>query len=114
MSKLIEDVKAAALYAKNNPEPDALDFELANLWDDLNDARQRAINGVWSIQCDHIVGRIARLTLHTRRPTEWGDIQVDLLLDGTYEALHEAIGMPTPLSDEDRARAREVLDRRAR
>jgi hypothetical protein len=110
----MEQARKSAIEALNEPPDDVLAYIQECAWDDLLKARRDAINGAWSIQCDSVVHRIAWLTKHTEKPTPWGDIQVDLLLDGTYEAIHEAIGFPTPLSDEDRARAREVLDRRAR
>lgn len=109
-----EHARKSAVDSLNEPPDDVLAYIQECAWDDLLKARRDAINGDWSIQCDSVVHRIAWLTKHTKKPTPWGDIQVELLLDGTYEAIHEAIGMPTPLSDEDRARAREVLDRRAR
>lgn len=90
---------------------DAVADELQMLWGDLSDARRYAANGAWSIRCDSLVYRIMRLTLSTGRPTPWDEVQVDLLLDGTYEAIHSAIGTPTPLSAEDRARAEEVRSR---
>lgn len=92
----------------------AVDDELVALWDDLDVARGCAINGRWSMACDSLTYRIMRLTLHTKRPTPWGHIQVDLLLDGTYEAIHEAIGMPTPLTPTARAQAAEVMADRGR
>jgi hypothetical protein len=45
-------------------------------------------------------------------PLAWEHVSVDLILDGIYERIHEAIGTPTRLSGDDRRRAREVKDRR--
>lgn len=94
--------------------PDAaLRWLLELAWDDLESARRDAINGRWSIRCDNQVDRIIGLT-RLVGPLPWEHIQVSLILDGIYERIHEAIGTPTPLSDDDRRRAEEVKARRAR
>jgi hypothetical protein len=82
-------------------------------WGELQEARRQALNGAWSMQCDNLVDQIVGLTSLVG-PEPWESVQVDLILDGMYERLHEAMGCPTPLSDDDRRRAQEVLDRRAR
>lgn len=108
-----DEARRNAVESLEEPvDGDVLAYIQEVLWNDLMEARRNAINGVWSIQCGSLVHRIVWLTKHTEKPTPWESIQVDLLLDGTYEAIHEAIGMPTPLSPADRARAQEVLDRR--
>jgi hypothetical protein len=92
--------------------PDAaLRWLLQCAWCDLQDARRRAIDGVWSIECETVVARIVGLT-RLVDPQRWESVPVELILDGLYERLHETIGCPTPLSGADRARAQAVMDRR--
>ena len=88
----------------------ALRWLLDCAWHDLEDARRRAINGKWSIECGGQVARIVGLT-GLVGPTSWEVVPVDLILDGIYERIHAAIGTPTPLSDEDRQRAQQTRDR---
>lgn len=76
--------------------------ELAHLWDDLLNARRAAINGVWSMRCDDVVWRIGALTVLVG-PTPWEEISWDLLLDNTYQAIHEVLGVDAPV-DMDRVR----------
>lgn len=89
----------------------ALRWLLVLAWSELQDARRTALNGRWSMKCDYAVHRIMGLTSLVG-PLGWERVQVDLILDGLYERIHEQIGHPTPLTDADRARAREVLERR--
>lgn len=110
----VDEAIAVAGEAEEYATPDsALRWLLRLAWSDLQAARLRALNGRWSIECESGVGRIVGLT-RLAGPVPWQEIQVDLILDGIYERIHEAIGTPTPLSDEDRQRAREVLERRTR
>ena len=106
----LDEVKKAV--AERGYETESLEYavteELVALWDDLDDAVRDAYNGVWSIRCDTLVARISMLTLELGKPTEWSRVPVRLLLNGVYETLHEAIGMPTPLSAEDRAYANKI------
>lgn len=67
--------------------------ELVCLWADLRDARRTAINGVWSIQCGNLAGRIVDLS-RLVGATPWGDVDVDVLEDGLYERLHQEAGIP--------------------
>lgn len=90
----------------------ALRWLLQLAWSDLQDARLNAINGRWSMACSGQVARIVGLT-RLVGPLSWEHVSVDLILDGVYERIHEAIRTPTPLSDDDRRRAREVKDRRS-
>lgn len=90
----------------------ALRWLLELAWHDLQSARRDAINGRWSMACDGQVTRIVGLT-RLIGPLSWGNVPVDLLLDGVYERIHELIGVPTPLSDDDRRRAQAVMDKRA-
>lgn len=78
--------------------------ELAGAWEGLAEARRRALSGAWSMACDAAVRRIARLTWATE-PLSWVDVPLVLTLDGLYEVVHELIGTPTPLSDEEYERA---------
>jgi len=108
-----EAVTSAAEAAEYATGDSALRWLLGCAWHDLQDARRRAINGHWSIECNHQVSRIVGLT-RLVGPQPWGAVPVDLIIDGVYERIHEAIGTPTPLSDDDRRRAREVMERRSR
>lgn len=85
-------------------------LELA--WSDLQSARREALNGCWSMLCDSQVYRIIGLT-RLVGPCPWENVDVDLILDGIYERIHEAIGTPMPLSDEDRRRVQAVKDRQS-
>lgn len=112
----IEYVDEAVAQANGDDEyatPDsALRWLLDMAWHDLQEARRNAINGKWSMSCDGQVSRIVGLT-RLVGPMSWETCPVDLILDGVYERIHEAIGTPTPLSDDDRRRAQAVMDRRA-
>jgi len=114
---LLESVDEAIVYAGDTEEyatPDsALRWQLRLAWSDLEDARRSALNGRWSIKCEHAVTQIIGLT-RLVGPTQWDEVSVDLILDGVYERIHAAIDTPTPLTDEDRRRCREVKERRYR
>lgn len=111
LSESVQEAITAAGDAEEYETADvALRWMLQMAWGDLQSARRSALNGRWSIECEDQVGRIVGLTKLVG-PTSWGDIPVDLILDGVYEQVHEAIGTPTALSDDDRRRAREVKDR---
>lgn len=66
--------------------------ELSCLWGDLYEARNSAINGDWSIKCDHLAGRIKDLTLLVG-PTPWNEIQAPLLEAGIYQRIHAEISV---------------------
>jgi hypothetical protein len=112
---VIESVGEAVAQTAEDSEyatPDsALRWLLVLAWSDLEQARGEAANGRWSMACDGQVSRIVGLT-RLVGPLPWQEVSVGLLLDGTYEQIHEAIGVPTPLSDDDRRRAQVVMDRR--
>lgn len=108
-----ESLTEAAPSAEYATPDAALRWLLQLAWANLQSARRSALNGVWSMECDSAVHRIVGLTRLTE-PVSWRDVPVDLILDGVYEQIHAAIGTPTPLTDADRARAREVLERRSR
>lgn len=108
----VDEAVAAAGTTEEYATPDsALRWLLALAWDDLQKVRHDALNGRWSMECDNQVGRIIGLT-RLVGPLSWDNINVDLILDGIYERIHEAIGTPTPLSDHDRRQARDVKERR--
>lgn len=108
----VDEAIANADSTEGYATPDAaLRWLLKLAWDDLQRSRREAANGRWSMACDHQVDRIVGLT-RLVGTAPWEEIQVELLLDGIYERIHEAIGAPTPLSDADRQRAREVKERR--
>jgi len=112
---LIEHVDESVAQTKEDDEyatPDsALRWLLQLAWGDLASARNTAIDGKWSMACDGQVARIVGLT-RLVGPLPWEHVSVELILDGVYERIHEAMGTPTPLSDEDRARAQDVKERR--
>lgn len=114
---VLESVDEAIVEAGRTEEyatPDsALRWMLHLAWSGLQSARYEARNGKWSIACDHRVSQIVGLT-RLVGPLSWEVVSVDLILDGVYERIHEAIGTPTPLSDDDRRRAQAVMDRRTR
>jgi hypothetical protein len=112
LESLDESLAEARATSEEYATPDsALRWLLRLAWSDLQMARHDARNGKWSIACDHQVSRIAGLT-RLVGPVSWEVVPVDLILDGIYERIHEAIGTPTPLSDDDRQQAREVMEAR--
>jgi hypothetical protein len=112
MQESVDEAIAAAGDAEEYETPEiALRWMLSLAWSRLQEARRTAINGRWSIACEWHIAEIVGLTKLVG-PINWGHVPVDLILDGTYEHIHEAIGHPTPLSDDDRRRAREVMERR--
>jgi hypothetical protein len=74
--------------------------ELADLWSDLSDARGKAANREWSMQCDWLTGRIVRLSRLTGA-TPWKKIPCDLLLDGIYTGIMDQAGVPFDRPDLD-------------
>lgn len=81
---------------------DLIAWELECLWDEFDDARQKAINGVWSIGCESKLFRIVVLTRFLGRATDWGSVPYRVLLDGTYTRVHEAMGIePQPFDVEE-------------
>lgn len=111
---LRESVDEAIVFAGEAEEyataDSALRWLLQLAWGDLQSARSSALNGRWSIECEYLVCRIVGLTKLVG-PTGWGDVPVNLILDGVYEQVHEAVGIPVLLSESDRRRAREVKER---
>jgi hypothetical protein len=108
----VDEAIANAGATQEYATPDSALRWLLNLaWHGLQSARHEAMNGSWSINCDHQVTRIVGLT-RLVGPLSWGPVPVDLILDGVYERIHEAIGTPTPLSADDRQRARALMERR--
>lgn len=90
----------------------ALRWTLQLAWDALQQARADAASDSWSAACDAQVRRIVGLT-RLVGPLPWDAVDVDLVLDGVYEHLHEAIGMPTPLPVATRRRVEAVKTRRS-
>lgn len=113
---VLESVDEAVAVAGETEEyataGQALHWLLTLAWSDLQSARHNALNGRWSINCDGQVTRIIGLT-RLVGPLSWEHVDVNLILDGVYERIHDAIGVPTPLSDDDRRRAQAARDRRA-
>lgn len=105
----IKDAVTPDAFAREWTGPiDALTQEREMLWDDLNRARQFAINGVWSIQCATLCWRIANITKVLGHPIPPESVQVSLLLNGWYTELHEAIGIEAPISPETMAQAQQM------
>lgn len=66
--------------------------ELAMLWSDLDTAIRTGINTTWSIRCDGLADRIKTLTRFVG-PTPWDQVSMYLVKDGTYQRLHEEMGV---------------------
>lgn len=78
--------------------------ELENLWGDLNGAMNRAANGQWSIECDHLASRIGTIS-HVVGPVDPGSVQMPLLLNGTFDRLHSEWGIRPLAWDRDATQA---------
>lgn len=100
----------------------AIRDELDSLWDDLAKARDTAIRGKWSMQCDSLADRIKNLTALVG-PTPWRSIDLALLEDGIYQRVHTELGVGAPVDmaavvearvrlNEDRGRIRREADER--
>lgn len=94
----------------------AVTDELVALWSDFDQAVRYAARPPvpahpesWSINMHWIAERIEGLTVLVGSP-RWQDVQVHLLLDGWWDAVHAAAGLEAPPFD--RARAQAVRDRR--
>jgi hypothetical protein len=70
--------------------PDSLEAavrdEIANLWNDLDNAIRMAHNGEWSVGCDNYAGRIIRLS-RLAGPLSWENVPFTMLLSGTYHRM---------------------------
>lgn len=106
----VDEAAASDTREEYATKDSALQWTLQLAWSDLQHQRRQAANGTWSIACDNAVTHILGLT-KLIGPVDWGSVSADLILDGVYERIHELAGTPTPLSDEDRERARDVFDR---
>jgi hypothetical protein len=84
-------------------------MELESLWDDMSQARRSAYPGCWSTQCGGLAERIVMLSRHVGA-TPWGNVQVELLLDGVYQRIYDEADIAYDPPDLDRAR--EILERR--
>ena len=73
--------------------------EQADLWHDLDQAINSAVNGAWSMQTANIAKRIiaaARLV----GPTPHGEIPWPLVAGGVYDAIYDAGNIPADVLDE--------------
>lgn len=108
--QLPEYIVRAVAEARGDSEYDtaesALRWLLVCAWDDLRRARRSAADGLWSMECDAAVGRIVGLTGLVGH-TGWEQVQIDLLLDGTYEQVCTAMGV-TAEFDRERVAALRV------
>lgn len=97
----------------------ALEEELVNLWNDYHQAAGRSLArpGLLSIEQETLRARIGMLT-HIVGPADPEKLQTPLLLDGTYDKVHEHIGVePLPWDrdemqkwwDDYQARQRETV-----
>lgn len=89
-----DEAPADAKAEKHTPAEyhEAIVRELKCLWHDLYEAKRHAANGQWSIGCDGAAERI-RLLTRLVGPTGWEKVQIDLLIDGTYDRLHREWGV---------------------
>lgn len=71
---------------------DVIRGELVHLWRDLSFATRCAHNGQWSMECDHLVSRIATLTAYVG-PCPDDQVAMTLIYDGTYQRLHAEMGI---------------------
>jgi hypothetical protein len=106
-----ESVERAGEATEYATADDACRWLLQLAWHELEEARRAAIDGKCSMRCDGVVAQIVGLTKLVG-PIGWGSVSVYLVLDGIYEQIHEAVGTPTLLSDDDRARALKVKGKR--
>jgi hypothetical protein len=83
--------------------------ELQWLWADLAVAVRSALNGTWSVHCEAIEDRIKALTPLVG-PTPWEQIQIPLLETGTYQRIHEELGIEVQVDMEGVAQHRARLD----
>lgn len=104
MSELEDEFDAQTL-------DDAARWELELLWNDLHDARRSAVNGEWSISCDHLAARIKMFT-RLVGPTPWEKIQIPLLEDGTYQRIHAEMGVVAEVDMARVAGTRRSIDER--
>lgn len=89
----------------------AVQKELSCLWGDLYEARNAAVNGEWSVKCDHLIGRIRELTLLVG-PTPWSEIEASLLESGVYQRFHAELGICVSPDMDDVKRARRRSEER--
>lgn len=88
------DEAIAQAGAEEYATPDAaLRWLLQCAWEDLQTAREQARNGRWSMECDDAVARIVGLT-RLVGPLSSECVPDDVIRDGIYEQIHEAIGTP--------------------
>ena len=87
-------------------------YELERLWGELREARRRALTSTgWSIEAEDKRDRIVEIS-RVVGPTPWKSIDVDLLLDGTYQTVYDEAGVEYPEVDMKRAReVRAFIDR---
>jgi hypothetical protein len=90
---------------------DAARDELVALWSDLADAQEHALDGQWSIGCEWITARIARLS-RLVGPVAWQSVGMSTVLDGTFVAVSDAIGVPyAKPTDDDLEHCRALIAR---
>jgi hypothetical protein len=68
-------------------------------WGDLLLAVDRAINGVWSIECDGIAARIRRAA-RLVGPTPWREVDWGVYASGLYRAVLDGIDFEAPTEAE--------------
>jgi hypothetical protein len=94
--------------------PDSLEAavrdEIANLWNDLDEAMRMARNGHWSIGCDNYAGRVIRLS-RLAGPVSWENVPFTMLLGGTYHRLLADAGIEhVEPGEDDLQKMREWID----
>lgn len=82
---------------------DACHDVLEGLWTDYAHARRFAVNRTWSLDCASLAYRIARLTL-ILGPLDWRRCAPGALEDGSYRALHDALGIDPRIDEAELAK----------
>ncbi len=91
---ITKGIARAAEEAERAETPaEAVELELVDLWYDLYLARRHAARGGWSMGCENTVGRIITLTRVLDRGTSWRKVVAPLLVDGIWQAVHDAAGV---------------------
>jgi hypothetical protein len=83
--------------------------ELGFLWDDLDAARNHAMNGDWSTECDDVAERIKMFT-RLIGVTPWEKVPMTLLENGVYQRIHAEMGVDAEVDMEQVARIRAGIE----
>ncbi len=90
---------------------DFIKKDLVYLWDNLFEARDRARNGVWSMECDCLITRIKQ-AMDLVGPVNYENIGMNYLMTGEFQQIVEQYGLskiqPVP-TNEERKLYRELM-----